>query len=159
AGLDMTFSTLKVGGILTAAALGLGVWGAIEAWVTAAGLVLLVAIAWLGWPRNLRAGTVGPMLRFFAGLVLYLIVMNPVMSVDTFLLKRLVTEWLVAHGSGADAASLADRQVAYYRVVQNLARLPYQLMIAVTFVIFPLVSRSTFEKDAEKTRSYVRTAM
>src|SRR5262249_33095951 len=32
-------------------------------------------------------------------------------------------------------------------------------MIAVTFVIFPLVSRSTFEKDAEKTRSYVRAAM
>src|SRR5215813_2850345 len=86
AGLDMTFSTLKVGGILAAAALGLGVWGAIEAWVTAAALVLLVAIAWVGWPRNLRAGTahiVRPMLRYFAGLVLYLIVMNLIMAVDT----------------------------------------------------------------------------
>jgi stage V sporulation protein B len=99
------------------------------------------------------------MLRFFAGLVLYLIVMNLIMSVDTFLLKRLVTEWFVGHAAAADASSLADRQVAYYRVVQNLARLPYQLMIAVTFVIFPLVSRSTFENDAEKTRGYVRTAM
>lgn len=159
AGLDMTFSTLKVGGILAAAALGFGVWGAIEAWVIAAGLVLLVAIAWVGWPRAGTEHTVRPMLRYFAGLVLYLIVMNLIMAVDTFLLKRLVTEWFVAHDVASAVTEHADRQVAYYRVVQNLARLPYQLMIAVTFVVFPLVSRSTFEKDAEKTRSYVRAAM
>jgi stage V sporulation protein B len=159
AGLDMTFSTLRVGGMLVAAALGLGAWGVIEAWVGAAAAVLVVSIALVGFPRDLRAGTVGPMLRYFAGMAVYLLVFNLIMSVDTFLLKRLVTEWFHAHGALADATRLSDEQVGHYRVVQNLARLPYQLMIAVTFVVFPLVSRSTFEKDAEKTRSYVRTTM
>ena len=158
AGLDMTFATLRVGGILTLAALGLGVWGVIEAWVAAAAVVMLIAIVLVGFPANLRAGSVGPMLRFFAGVALYLVITNLILSVDTFLLKRLVTEWFVAHGM-ADPATLADVQIAHYRVVQNLARPSYQLMIAVTFVVFPLVSRSTFEKDVEKTRAYVRTTM
>src|SRR5215470_8117835 len=64
AGLDMTFSTLRVGGVLAAAAVGLGVWGAIEAWIAAAAAILVVAAAWVGWPRDLRAGRVGPMLRY-----------------------------------------------------------------------------------------------
>ena len=159
AGLDMTFATMRVGGILCAAAIGLGVWGAIEAWVAAAALVLVVAVVWVGFPRDLRAGAVRPMLRYFAGLAFYLIVMNLIMSVDMFLLKRLITEWFSAHAVAGDPAILADGQVAHYRIVQNLARLPYQLMIAVTFVVFPLVSRSTFEKDVAKTRAYVRTTM
>jgi stage V sporulation protein B len=159
AGLDMTFATLRVGGVLGAAALGLGVWGAIEAWVAAAGLIFVIAALWVGFPRDLRAGAVAPMLRYFAGLALYLIVMNLIMSVDTFLLKRLITEWYGARPALGDPTTLADAQVAHYRVVQNLARLPYQLMIAVTFVVFPLVSRSVFENDAEKTRAYVRTTM
>src|SRR5262249_28547136 len=152
AALDVTFSTLRVGGMLTFAALGLGAWGVIEAWVGAAALVLLVAMALVGLPRGVRPGAagplVGPMVRYFASLALYLLVVNLIMSVDTFLLKRLITEWFHVHSglSGLEeAAVLADKQVAHYRVVQNLARLPYQLMIAVTFVVFPLVSRATFE--------------
>jgi stage V sporulation protein B len=50
-------------------------------------------------------------------------------------------------------------QVAYYRAVQNLARLSYQAIIAATFVIFPLVSRSTFEGDKDTTRQYVHVTM
>ena len=42
---------------------------------------------------------------------------------------------------------LADVQVGYYAAVQNLARLSYQAIIAATFVVFPLVSRSTFTDD------------
>jgi O-antigen/teichoic acid export membrane protein len=54
---------------------------------------------------------------------------------------------------------MADVQVAYYRAVQNLARLSYQAIIAATFVIFPLVSRSTFEDDQETTKRYVHVTM
>jgi stage V sporulation protein B len=158
AGLDMTFATLRVGGLLAAAALGLGVWGVIEAWVAAAAVIMAIAIALVGFPRNLRVGSVAPMLRFFANVAVYLVITNLILSVDTFLLKRLVTEWFVAHGM-PDPTTLADVQIAHYRVVQNLARPSYQLMIAVTFVVFPLISRSTFDKDVEKTRAYVRTTM
>jgi stage V sporulation protein B len=158
AGLDMTFATLRVVGVLGAALAGLGVVGAIGAWVGAAGVILCIA-AWLvGVPRDLRAGTVRPLLAYLGGLALYLVIMSFVTSADLLLLKRLIAEHFRAV-QAADPAALADDQVGYYRVVQNLARLPYQLMIAVTFVVFPLVSRATFERDADKTRAYVRTTM
>ena len=161
--LDVTFATLRAGGILGAALLGLGVWGAVGAWVAAAGAILVLAAIWVGPPRSLRGGEIAPMVRFLGGVALYLILTNLLMSVDQLLLKRLSTEWFHLHpdlvAAGKDASDMADQQVGFYRAVQNLARLPYQILIAATFVVFPLVSRSTFENDHEKTRRYIRTTV
>ena len=64
-----------------------------------------------------------------------------------------------ASGYHANASVLADVQVGYYAAVQNLARLPYQAIIAATFVVFPLVSRSTFTDDQETTKRYIAVTM
>src|SRR5215475_8120294 len=161
--LDITFATLRAGGILGAALVGLGVWGAVGAWVAAAGLILMIAAAWVGPPRSLRGGEVAPMARFLGGVAVYLILTNLLMSVDSLLLKRLSTEWFHAHpdvvAAGKDAADMADQQVGFYRTVQTLSRLPYQLLLAAAFVVFPLVSRATFENDVDKTRRYIRTTL
>jgi stage V sporulation protein B len=158
--LDVTFATLRAIGVLGAAALGLGLWGTIGGWAAAAAAILAYAALFVGVPRA-RAAPIAPMARFLGSIAAYLILVNLIMSVDQLLLKRLASDWFATHGSlsAADAAKEADGQVGYYRAVQNLARLPYQLMIAVTFVIFPLVSRATFERDAEQTRRYIRTTM
>ena len=119
---------------------------------------------------------VAPLARFFIGVAVYLVLLNLLMFVDQILLKRLITEWFVDHEAQtgaalqhmvgwagvpttADPAELADGQVGYYRAVQNLARLSYQAIIAATFVIFPLVSRSTFAADRDTTRRYIHTTM
>jgi len=120
--------------------------------------VLLVASMWVGWPRGAKAAAVGPMFKFMAGMVLYLILINLIMAADSLLLKRVSNEWFVAHGL-PDASKLADGEVGHYRTVQQLARLPYQLMVAVTFVIFPLMSKATFADDKEQARGYIRTTM
>jgi O-antigen/teichoic acid export membrane protein len=117
-----------------------------------------------------------PMVKFFGGVAVYLVLFNALMFVDTVLLKRLMAEhfaesmpalaksvqsvvpWVPSTaGYHADPAQLADVQVAYYAAVQNLARLSYQIMLAATFVVFPLVSRSTFTSDKELTKHYVET--
>jgi stage V sporulation protein B len=107
------------------------------------------------------------------------------MFADSILIKRLTTEYFAAHadaharaladavpwvtrsrlgggletgsvtGYAADPSVLADVQNAYYAAVQNLARVSYQAIIAATFVVFPLVSRSTFTDDRETTRRYL----
>jgi stage V sporulation protein B len=171
AALDVSFATLRAGGIIAAAALGLCVWGASGAWVAAAVAILAIAVVFVGPPRGLSGGQVAPMARFLGAVAVYLVIMNLIMSADQLLLKRLSAEWFAAHPEwmlaqgaspdalAAEAARQADGQFGYYRAVQTLARLPYQLMIAVTFVIFPLVSRSTFENDAAKTRVYIRTTL
>ncbi len=97
-----------------------------------------------------------------------MLLFNLLMFVDTFLLKRLMDEHFTAHASELAAALahalpwathdgayrvqpsvLADVQVGYYGAVQNLARLSYQVTLAATFVVLPLISRSTFDADPE----------
>jgi O-antigen/teichoic acid export membrane protein len=126
-----------------------------------------------------------PLVEFFAGVALYLFLFNALMFADSILIKRLTTEHFAAEaaayaraaadaipwavqsklggglttgsltGYAADPSVLADVQNAYYAAVQNLARLSYQAIIAATFVVFPLVSRSTFTDDRETTRRYL----
>ncbi len=181
AGLDVTFATLRALGILGLAMLGLGLYGAIGGWVAAVGIILTLATFVVGLPGKVAAAdrvSVRPMLRFFAGVALYLVLLNLIMFVDQLLLKRLATEWYREHGQALandldrmlpwarkatgfalDPSALADVQVAYYRAVQNLARLSYQAILAATFVVFPLVSRSTFDADADTTRRYVNITL
>ncbi len=136
-------------------------------------------------PREERL-PVRPLLGFFAGVALYLFLFNALMFADSILIKRLTTEYFAAHadeharaladaipwavrssvGGGLETGSvtgypgdpsvLADVQNAYYAAVQNLARVSYQAIIAATFVVFPLVSRSTFTDDRETTRRYLQ---
>jgi O-antigen/teichoic acid export membrane protein len=177
AGLDMTFATLRVVGLLGMAMAGFGVIGVIGGWVAAVGVILCAAVVWVGLPGPIAREDrlpVRPMIQFFAGVALYLVLFNALMFIDSILIKRLTTEHYAAElgqlgtalatalpwgaratGYHADPSVLADVQNAYYAAVQNLARLPYQAIIAATFVVFPLVSRSTFTEDRETTRRYV----
>ncbi|HEU4726379.1 MAG TPA: polysaccharide biosynthesis C-terminal domain-containing protein, partial [Kofleriaceae bacterium] len=177
AGLDMTFATLRVAGLLGMAIAGFGVIGVIGGWVAAVGVILCASVVWIGLPGRIAPEDrlpVRPMIEFFAGVALYLVLFNALMFIDSILIKRLTTEYYAAHlgtletalraalpwapgvtGYRPDPSVLADVQNGYYAAVQNLARLPYQAIIAATFVVFPLVSRSTFTENREATRRYV----
>lgn len=183
AGLDMCFATFRAVGILGLAGAGFGLYGAISGWVAAVALILVVAGIVVGFPARV-AGVdarqpLRPLVSYFASVGVYLILLNLIMSIDQLLLKRLTAEWFTAHipemetviraavpdsvlttaGYVFDPAEAADGQVGYYRAVQNLARLSYQFIIAATFVIFPLVSRSTFASDTGATQRYIHTTM
>ncbi len=203
AGLDIGAATLRVGLILAMAMAGFGLMGAIGGWAAAALTIFAISLFVVGLPgrarpdeeahgvtpRDVVSGSGGdrsggevvplrPMITFFVGVAVYLILLNFIMVTDQLLLKRLSTEWFVEHGASAlaalksylpagalpdftaiDPAQAADGQVGYYRAVQTLARLSYQAIIAATFVIFPLISRSTFQQDRAATTRYIHTTM
>src|SRR5439155_13289778 len=130
---DIMFATLRAAGVIGMAILGFKVVGVIGGWVAAVGAILVIAIAWVGPPGKVAAVPVKPMLKFFAGVGGYLILNNALLFVDTFLLKRIVTEYFINHPTALAAASLAaagdahgstdpaviaDVQVAYYAAVQ-----------------------------------------
>jgi stage V sporulation protein B len=97
--------------------------------------------------------------RFMGGLALYLLILNLLMFVDGWLLKRLVAE-AAERGGLSDPARIASEQAAIYSgAVQTFARIPYQVILSVTFVIFPLVSRSSFEADRAATQRYIERAV
>jgi len=177
AGLDASFATLRVAGIRGMAMAGFGVIGAIGGWVAAVGVILCGAIVWVGLPGKIAPEErlpIRPMLEYFARIAVYLFLFNALMFIDSLLIKRLTTEHFAAHATELQAAVahtvpwapaatgfyfkpsvLADVQNAYYAAVQNIARLSYQAIIAATFVVFPLVSRSTFAEDRETTKRYI----
>ena len=181
AGFDITFATLRSIGLVGMAMMGLGVIGVMSGWVVAVGLILVIAAVAVGLPGRIAPADrlpVRPMLGFFLRVAIYLALFNALMFVDTWLFKRLSTDYFVAHavpyqaavdqvlpwasgfaGYHAKASALANVQVGYYAAVQNLARLSYQAIIAATFVVFPLVSRSTFTDDKETTRGYIQVTV
>jgi O-antigen/teichoic acid export membrane protein len=159
AGLDMTYSTLRTIFVVGAAAATHSALAALGGFVSAAGVVLVVSIFVVGLgKRSTQTFDTGLLFRFFSGVAVYLLIVNLLMFTDGLLLKRVATEWAQARGL-ADPSAYANEQAGFYGAVQNVARIPYQLILAVTYVIFPLISKSTFDNDVEKTRGYVRNTM
>lgn len=177
AGLDVTFATLRVAGLVGMAMAGFGVVGVIGGWVAAVGVILCAAIVWVGLPKlpaDAERLPVSPLVRYFLKVAVYLTLFNALLFIDSILIKRIMTLYYTEHTAELaaaldavpsykhyfrDASSMADVQNAYYAAVQNLARIPYQAIIAATFVVFPLVSRSTFTEDKETTQRYIRVTL
>lgn len=177
AGFDITFATLRTLGLIGMAMMGLGVIGVMGGWVVAVGMILVISVVGVGLPGRLEKAdrmALRPMIAFFLRVAVYLALFNLLMFVDTWLLAYQSTSYFDSHHadyakaladtlpwvtSHAKPSVLADVQVGYYAAVQNLARLSYQAIIAATFVVFPLVSRSTFTDDKETTKRYVEVTV
>ncbi len=157
--LDMTFSFLRTGGLLGGAALGVGAVGAFGGFGLAAATVLAIAflrvgrgapgseLAWARW-RGLMLPIVG-----------YQIALNGLLLLDLQVLNITLENLATDAGLAADAArELADRLAAFYSAAQRFAFVPYQSVLAVTFVVFPFVSKATSMGDEEAARRYVRSA-
>ena len=73
---------------------------------------------------------------------------NALMQVDIMLLGRFL------HLSAPSAKS-ADEWVAAYRACQLFAFLPYQLLLSLTQILFPMLARAKAEGSASDVREYV----
>lgn len=156
AAFDVSYSTLRTVAIIGAAAAGLGVFGVFGAFVAAAVFICLAAAFWVG---PLSGGTSSDLsLRDFAreggGIFGYTLLFNLLLFLDAQLLRP-----LVAAGDPTASAEYLARLSGIYGAVQNLGYVPYQLVIAVTFVVFPLISRAAFDKDLDAARGYIANAL
>jgi hypothetical protein len=87
--------------------------------------------------------------------LVYQLALNLVLQSDLLVFKAILARRAVT----AAASGLAVNDlVGIYKAVQNFAFLPYQLLLAVTFVIFPVVSRATLEGDRDTTARFVAGA-
>ncbi len=173
AALDATFSTFRAAGIVGAAALGYGAFGSLTGFATAAVGITVVAAIVVG--LGTRSEERIPLRRWFgfvAPLGAYHLFLNLVMLSDLLVLKRTVTELAadqvprlmrLTGTSVGDPASFAARlgsqYAGLYRAAQMFAFVPYQLMLSMTFVVFPAVSRATAAGDREGARRAVSGAM
>jgi stage V sporulation protein B len=155
ASFDVGFSTAKtcllLGGAVAGRMLGHSIGGAFMGFIAAALLILLVAARTIGMSGEGQSFPIARLSTFMGGVVVYTLLVNLALNYDLLLLRRFAGQAL----SGAPADTLAGS----YEAMRNLALLPYQALLVVTFVIFPLVSRTTFAEDREATRAYVRETL
>lgn len=147
--LDITYSALKLVFIVSLAWLGFGVSGGVGGFALAAASVLIIsAIVARGGDRK-GDTQVGQLFRFQSYLLLFTFVLTLLQRVDLILIKAL---------SSPDA-TIASENAGYYSAAMDVANITYQVIVSVTFVIFPLVSQSTFADDRARTQSYISNTL
>ena len=161
--LDLAFSTLRTAGILGGAALGLGAIGAVAGFATAATTIVTISLIWIGLGKP---GAPGEKIKrrrwlgFMAPIWTYQICLNGILLIDLQVLKRTATEIALTGADTAQAAvDLANQYVAYYRAAQTFAFVPYQLIISMTFIVFPMISRATSIGNRDAAQSTIQHAM
>lgn len=160
AGLDMTFSVLRTTGLIGGAALGIGALGAMGGFASASGAILLVALVTVGLGKGGSGFSAKRWIALMAPIWFYQACINGILQIDLQVLKRTVAELAMAQGTAAAAATeLANVFAAHYNAAQTFAFVPYQLILSVTFIVFPFVSRATTLGDAAATRRYIQNAM
>jgi stage V sporulation protein B len=153
---DVVFATLRtaalvVGGYLAPA--GQGVLGSVGGFVTTASVIAVAAVFVVGLGRR---GTGGPTALAHVAFILPLlagqVLLNLLLQADLTLLRRFA-------GDAAQAAGLpplsADPLVGAYRATQLFSFLPYQLLVSVTFVLFPLLATAHKAGDRVAVARYV----
>ncbi|MBN1157001.1 oligosaccharide flippase family protein [Candidatus Woesearchaeota archaeon] len=147
--LVMIYSALRLGLVMTMVMLGFSIKGVIIALVLAP--LLILAISLLS-DMKLSEKTVSNIMpknvfRFAYPLMLFTILLNLFMNLDLFMIKSL------------SQTAVANINSGYYTAASTLARVPYFLVTGLSFVLFPIISESTYNKKKERTLSQISTSL
>lgn len=151
---DFSFSTLKVIGVVAGGLIGVKVWKSANGAVSGAMLGFAGSAAivmFLGWWFCGRAS--GPGKTSVKSLFAFQIFTMMSAGASTWLLRgdQQIFQWLMKDRLG-DAI---DFYAAEYSAAMAFATIPYQAVVSITFVLFPLVS-GTDASDREKMGVYIR---
>jgi len=152
ASFDVGFSTMKTV-LLLGLAFAFGVGGAFAGFVAAAAAIVVIAWRVMRLPATGERFPVRQFAGFMGAIVAYTALLNCTLNFDGHMLRL-----FALRVPGTDPVAAAALQ-GNYEALRTVALLPYQALLVVTFVIFPLVSRATFAADREATRAYVSQTM
>jgi stage V sporulation protein B len=131
-----------------------GVEGASYGFVAGAVIVLLVALLSVGTGKAGKGGTtVREHLMFIFPLLGGQVLLNLLFQADAILLRRFASEAALAAGLEVEAAG---DLVGAYRAAQLFCFLPFQLLLAITFILFPMLASAHRDGDQEAVAQYVR---
>lgn len=162
AGFDVTSATLRTLGLVVGAVVARrltysGPVGSALGFVVSASVVLLIAAGAIGVGR---AGSSQLSLAGYLSLALPLLfgqaLLNLLFQADLTLLGRFASQ--AAEREGATLAR-ADALVGAYRATQLFSFLPYQILIAITFILFPMLAGAAKSNDREAVARYVRVGL
>lgn len=180
AAFDVAYATLKVGLMIGLVVLGYGVQGAFTGFAGAAVTITLIAalVVRRHSPMGARPPDAVGLLSFMLPVMGYVLFMNVLLQGDILVVKAAAAgpvrdalelgqaSWIelvrAAHPSASSSELISEGTSFFsglFKATKNIALVPYQGVVAITFVIFPLISRATFHDDDDATRLYVTQAL
>lgn len=158
--IDMGFSTLKILFMVALSYLGLRytidllgegaknfdlpVLGSLSGFAIAAFIIIIVSSYITKSKGEIKRNfPISRLLAFQIAIILFTFIINMLLQTDLLLVKKFTSDF----NTGIYAATL------------QMARIPYQAITAVTFVIFPLISAATFRKDTENAKIYINNTL
>jgi stage V sporulation protein B len=159
--LDVTLHALRLTGILAGAGLlGWGALGAVAGVAASSVLIAAIALCVVGVGRPGDASDRRAWLSFMAPLLLHHALLNGMLELDVQVLARTVPDIALSEGySVTSAVELANERVGVYHAAQKFAFVPYQLMLAMTYVVFPMIARGTSAGNENEVRRTIERAM
>jgi stage V sporulation protein B len=162
AGLDICFATLRTAALIGGAWWfvrhgGRGIEGAVWGFVLVSAIVTImaVAIAGIGSSGNTTL-TNRQHLAFILPLLAGQILLNALLQLDITLLGRFAAD---AADRAGIAVTTADSLVASYRATQLFSFLPYQLLLSITFILFPLLAQAHREGKRQDVGLFIRSGI
>jgi stage V sporulation protein B len=160
AGLDIGAATLRTAGLIVGAlsfSSELGVEGAASGFALSALCIFLFALALVGTGKAGGGGMgVRAHVAFVAPILFGQVLLNLLLQADLQLLGRFASEAAVSRNLPAAAA---DPLVGAYRQTQLFSFLPYQILIALTFILFPMLAGAAHQGDRAAVQRYVKTGV
>jgi O-antigen/teichoic acid export membrane protein len=138
--IDIGASVSRMAFVLGGSALGFGVYGAIGGFAAAAILMLVVTASWIRPPhdRDARQVGAGSLLSFQSKVMLATLATYYLTTLDLLAVKAFVSPDPV----------VADRLAGYFTASQRLAQIPMTLVVALVYVMFPLIAKQAGTADA-----------
>lgn len=167
AGLDSTAAVLRTIGLIAGAwycvhvAKGTSpVAGAVTGFVVSAVLILLLALVLLrrGAPQTheTTSSSAADHLGFIGPVLVGQAVLNLLLQADVNVLRFFSSR---AASSAGRALTDADPLVGAYSATQLFGFLPYQLMVGLGFILFPMLSKATKDGDRAAIAVYVQNGV
>ena len=162
AALDVLYATLRTiimvgGAYLFARIYHRGVEGATVGFSTVSAIIVLFALVVAGTGKKGPAQvTLGGHLSYVAPLMLGQVLLNLLQQADLTLLRYFAGAAAARQGMPLQGA---DPLVGAYRATQLFCFLPYQLLLSITFVLFPLLARAHRDGNQEQVATFVRTGV
>jgi len=144
ASLQISYSISKMLLIIVLVFFGFSVFGAVAGFVAASFFAVLLGMALVGFRKPRGQFDSKKIAAFATPLFAFALIQNLLFNVDLFAVKAL------AYG---------PELAGYYVAAQSIAKLPQIVVFAITFVLFPLVSSTTFRRQSDKTKFYISNAM
>ena len=164
---DIGYTTMKATLVLLGAGLGWGMSGVFGGFAAASVLILVACVV-----TQREQGAAGErypgLIALGGGIMASQLVFQFVFRQDVMVLQPVATRVLMDLASAGTPVSpegvLAvtaevQRLLGNYGLAATIARLPWQATLAITFVIFPMLSEANFAGDRARAGDYVRTAM